>query len=189
MIFRYSHRRAPNQFFNRDISSGANGRKYGNPQPYIRWSLGTASDEERKDYSSHRGQGYKVNWVDVIEAHRDWSGNHGAFMGLYQVFCIHLWLLSWCLCWTLNSGSWGVWVFRLLLGPFSSYWVATPNFDMRFVPSLSVSSFDSLSWYPREARSFLKWNRRRRSSGDWMKEGWEVWRERKLQLKCIEKQK
>ena len=99
------------------------------------------------------GQGHHnkpIEWTSLGSQRLNWQsgGLHGSDLGLLHMllFCtlVFLWDSQWkreCL-----------WLFCLLLGPFSSYWVASFSLNMRRrVPSLTATWYTTCGWYPWEA--------------------------------------
>ena len=79
-------------------------------------------------------------------------------MCLSYVLCMYVYV-AWCSCRTLNHENRKyLWLFCLLLGPFSPYWLALFSLIWWFVPSLIASCYALFSGYPWEGSSFMKVN-------------------------------
>jgi uncharacterized membrane protein YkvI len=119
---------------------------------------------KQKDDKSHRrwrtpGEQGPLNQINKAHvSSRDQSSKHWSHMHLHQVLCIYITAISLIFLRDFQLWEWvGLWILglRLLLGLFSSSWVAVSNLDMIVLLHLIIFYFVVFGCYFFEAHSFL----------------------------------
>ena len=118
----------------------------------------------------------QLTWA-IIGAHRDWTVNKGACMGVTKALCTCYSCVAWSSCGTANSENMdSLWLFCLPLGPFPP--TGLPYLDCLILigeeegPNLTATWYARAGWYPWEACPFLKRNREVVDGGGWAEGSW-----------------